>query len=293
MRHAILVILILSSSVFLAGCETGRPAEGLGKTYYLDGAGNWGFGTYDVPSGLKEAGYSGDVEIYVWTTSMIPIVDQLNIGAAKLRAAALTDRIEQYHRRFPENRINLIALSAGTGVTIWAVEGLDAAVKVHNVILLGSSLSSDYDVGRALRNMTGRIYAYHSPHDEVLAAVSIVGTIDGKRGVSSVGQVGLTASARYGDRVVNIPWERRYMMYGWTGAHTDCVRRDFIREVVASHVVGDTRRDGGARRAASSQPRAVEPVVRIGGVEESLWAVPVNSSASLPTLTGGYDGTQK
>lgn len=228
-----LTLLLLAVS----GCHEGRAAERFGKTFYLDGAGNWGFGMYDVPAGLKEAGYAGDVEIYIWTTSLMPLIDQLNIIGAKLRAMALTDRIKQYRRRYPDNDVNLIALSAGTGVLIWAVEGLSAETRVNNVVLLGSSLSHDYDVSRALERMTGRIYVYHSPHDEILSAVTLIGTIDGKRGVKSAGQVGLEPPAGSEDRVVNVPWHRRYVRFGWTGAHTDCTSKKFVKEVIAHHVM--------------------------------------------------------
>lgn len=221
----------------MVGCASGPSAERFGKIYYLDGAGNWGFGTYDVPEGLKEAGYTGDVEVYLWTTSLLPIVDQLNIVGAKLRAAALTRRIERYARRYPGRPINMIALSAGTGVTIWAIERLHKGVKVNNVILLGSSLSHDYDVTKALKHMTGKIRAYYSPHDRVLAAVPIIGTIDGRRGVKAIGQVGLTPPPKMADRVVNIAWNRKYARYGWTGSHTDCTRKDFVKYVLAKHLI--------------------------------------------------------
>lgn len=221
----------------LSGCRSARPAERLGKTFYLDGAGNWGFGTHDVPAGLREAGYDGDVEIYLWTTSLMPLIDQWNIVGAKLRAQALSRRIADYLHAYPDNEVNVIALSAGTGVAIWAIEGLPDDVKVNNAVLLGSSLSSDYDVSEALSHMKGRIFVYYSAHDDVLAAVRLVGTIDGKRGVDSAGLVGLKAPPDQTHRVVNIPWNRRYMAYGWTGAHTDCTRKDFVREVIAKHVV--------------------------------------------------------
>lgn len=272
----------------LAGCGGGmerRPAaESFGKTFYLDGAGNWGFGVHDVPAGLKDAGYRGDVEIYVWTTSLLPMVDQLNLAGAKLRAAALSDRIEEYRRKQPDQPINLIALSAGTGVLIWAIEGLDDQTKVDNVVLLGSSLSADYDVREALGHMTGKIYAYYSPHDEVLEAVRVIGTIDGKRGVESVGQVGLRAPAGLANRVENVGWDRRYMRFGWTGAHTDCTNRRFVEQVVSRHVVGEGMgpRGGHAPGVAADRSAVLSTGVR-GGTGD-------RSGGRLFVLSGDDDG---
>jgi hypothetical protein len=241
MRRSI-YIPILAAALFGSGCETTRragEAERFGKTFYLDGAGNWGFGSAEVPQGLKEAGYEGDVEIYVWTTSLSPLIDQLNTPAARLRANKLAEHIEEYVRKYPSNRLNIIALSAGTGVATWAIERLPADAKINNLVLLGSSLSHDYDMSRALSRMTGRIFVYHSPHDLVLAGVRVVGTIDGKRGVDSVGLVGLKPPPGKSDRVVNVGWSRKYIPYGWTGSHTDCTTKKFVREVIARHIVGE------------------------------------------------------
>lgn len=234
------ISVLLLSLVAVTGCETtssAGKASAFGKTFYLDGAGNWGFGAAEVPQGLKDAGYQGDVEIYLWTTSFTPLIDQLNMPAAKLRASALAQRIKKYRKQFPNNELNVIALSAGTGVAIWAVEELDSDTHINNLILLGSSLSHDYDASKALANMDGNIYAYHSEHDLVLAGVRVVGTIDGKRGVDSVGLVGLRAPSGMAGRVINIPWSRRYVQYGWTGSHTDCTTRKFVKSILAKHIV--------------------------------------------------------
>ena len=164
-RKLVLTLVFFLCVSAIGGCEKRGAAEKFGKTFYLDGAGNWGFGASEVPQGLQQAGYAGDVELYVWTTSLNPLVDQLNIGAAKIRANMLARKIEEYHARYPKNTINVIALSAGTGVATWAIEDLRGGAKVRNLILLGSSLSHDYNMRKALRNMTGKIYVYYSPHD--------------------------------------------------------------------------------------------------------------------------------
>ena len=124
-RMRIITTLLISFCLIgTCGCQKRSTAENFGKTYYLDGAGNWGFGASEVPGGLEQAGYHGDVELYVWTLSFNPLVDQLNIPGARLRASALARRIEDYHERYPDRKINVIALSAGTGVATWAIRSI-------------------------------------------------------------------------------------------------------------------------------------------------------------------------
>ncbi len=240
MKRAVLLLGAVSTLGLFSGCAattTGGAAEKFGKTFYLDGAGNWGFGASEVPAGMAQAGYRGDVEIFVWTMTFIPLADQLNYPGARVRAAALADRISNYHRRYPQNTINVIALSAGTGVATWGVENLPPDVRIHNLVLLGSSLSHDYDMTKALRHMTGKIYTYYSPHDTVLQTVRVVGTIDQKRGVDSIGLVGLTPPPGQEDRVVNTAWSERWLKLGWAGAHTDCTNQLFVRFEIAPHLL--------------------------------------------------------
>lgn len=236
MSRAWWVAGLVAAVACAGGCEKRSSAEKFGKTFYLDGAGNWGFGASEVPSGLKHAGYNGDVELYVWTSSFNPLIDQLNIGGAKLRAAILADKITRYAKKYPDNTINVIALSAGTGVATWAIEGIKDGAKIDNLVLLGSSLSWNYDMTKALRNMRGKIYVYHSAHDSVLETVKVIGTIDGKRGVDSIGQVGLKPPRGMEDRVVNTPWSKNWMRLGWAGAHTDCTNEKFVRYEIAKQL---------------------------------------------------------
>ena len=225
----------------LIGCDgtnqmaTGPAANGI--TYYLDGAGNWGFGVADVPAGLTSAGYKGRVEPILWTSSFNPAIDQVNPINHALQSSALAGRIEDYKRRYPNKNVNVISLSAGTGIAVWAAEKVRPPAKINNVILLGSSLSYDYDMSRALANMTGKIYVYYSKFDGVLEGpVKAIGTVDHKVGVDAVGLVG-SRSPRGKDRIVNIGWSTRYQKYGWSGAHTDCTSKAFVAGVLARHIV--------------------------------------------------------
>lgn len=236
-RYGLLAVTLVLLGSLCVGCEKTGGAERFGKTFYLDGAGNWGFGAGPVPEGLRKAGYKGDVEIFVWTTSFNPLVDQLVTINAKLKADMLAGKIKNYAKKYPGRSVNIIALSAGTGVAMWAVEALPPDVHINNMVLLGSSLSNTYDIRKVVPHIEGSIYVYYSRHDAVLDAVRVIGTIDGKRGVDSAGQVGLHPAGGYRNKVVNIGWSRQYMALGWAGAHTDCTNETFVRHEIAKRLM--------------------------------------------------------
>jgi pimeloyl-ACP methyl ester carboxylesterase len=224
------VLLALAS---LAGCVS--PDDGranFGKTYYVDG-----FGVSEVAKALKAAGYKGSVEAYMWTTSFNPAIDQVNRPAARLRAAGLARKIRKYLRTYPDNDVNIIALSAGTGVATWAVESLPKGMKINNMVLLGSSLSSKYDMTRAFEHIKGRVYVYYSQYDPILSGpVRILGTIDGTL-EEPAGLVGFHPKGGSQGKVTNYPWRPEYSRYGWAGGHTDSTSEPFIRRFVSQHIV--------------------------------------------------------
>jgi len=243
----IAAVLFVAGVAGCAGPDDGRAS--FGKTYYIDGAGNWGFGVTEVARALEAAGYKGSVEAYLWTTSFNPAIDQVNRPAARLRAAALSDKIRNYLKTYPDNDVNIISLSAGTGVGTWAVEALPKGYKINNMVLLGSSLSSTYDMTRAFEHMKGRIYVYYSPYDPILSGpVRVLGTIDGSS-EDAAGLVGLRPRAAYQGRVVNIPWRPEYADYGWAGGHTDCTSEPFVQRFVAPYIMG-----AGPDRTDSARP---------------------------------------
>ncbi len=250
MRRRVGVILLLGTCLgTVSGCMGSARradhirAEKYGKVYFIDGAGNLGFNRkQNVTDGLRQAGYRGDVEVFDWTISFNPLVDQLNLlGSAQAAGRRLARKIEDYQKLYPDNNVNIIALSAGTGVAIWACEDLRGEVSVENVVLLGSSLSYDYDASKALKHIKDHIFVYYSSQDPILKTVEVVGTIDGRHGLKtrSVGQVGFKPKDTETDQIVNIPWSADWEKLGWDGGHTDCTNSAFVRFEIAKRILQD------------------------------------------------------
>lgn len=252
-RRSVLVLAALWT-ISLAGCAD--PKEKFGRTWYIDGAGNWGFGVVESATGLQRAGYQGIVDNFRWSLTLNPALDQTLRFVAKGGGERLGGVISDFLERNPGADANVIGLSAGTGVGIWAIESVRPPHKVNNYVMLGSSLSSNYDVSRALRNMKGNIYTYFSSSDPVLQGpVRTLGTIDGTFD-DSAGLVGLRGRGAPAGRIVNVGWSPKYERYGWSGSHTDATSEGMMQFVISKHIV--TAGNPGAP-AAVPVPAATTP----------------------------------
>lgn len=256
-----------------AGCQgtaigpANATLDRVGRTYYLDGAGNWGYGVTSVRDGLRQAGYQGNIINFRWSPTLNPALDQ-TIGRVVLhdRAKDLATDIRAYLGQYPDNSVNLIALSAGTGVAVWACETLEPPAKVDNLILLGSSLSADYDMTKALANVAGDVWVYHSPNDAILfGPVRVLGTIDGRVGADSAGLVGLRPPQGDTGKIRNIGWTPEWYQQGWAGAHTDATNEPFVRQELAKHIVHpsfDSPAHTITTGATAPPPPATQPAVQ-------------------------------
>ncbi|HWL92060.1 MAG TPA: hypothetical protein VNT79_00875 [Phycisphaerae bacterium] len=247
MFRRLISFMILFAVGAAAGC--GGPENSFGRTWYIDGAGNLGYGTAGVPNGLKDKGYAGTVTNHRWSLTFNPALDQTLRFIAKGSGRGLGKDITKYLERNPQADANIIALSAGTGVAVWAVENMQPTHKINNLVLVGSSLSSKYDMRKALLNIKGKVYVYYASTDPVLdGPVRLLGTIDGTFD-DSAGLVGLHGPGAGNGQVVNIGWTPRYRALGWTGGHADCVTRKFVAGEIAQRIVTPRSTEPGDREA--------------------------------------------
>jgi|GEM_PF-657673 len=219
-----------------------------GITYYLGGAGPVGnIGSFDIPRGLRRAGYQGHFEVFPWQT-ISHATDQIFIARNRSKAQDLADDIRRYRRLYPDAPIHLIALSAGTGVATFALEYLPESIDIETVIFLGCSMSSKYDMTRALRRIRGRLYALHSTADEVLKnVVWYTGTVD--RASSDAGIAGLEGFYTPGNlfpdterqylKLINVPYRSEFDSAGYGGGHTSATSTDFVQRYLAPAIMGD------------------------------------------------------
>jgi pimeloyl-ACP methyl ester carboxylesterase len=246
---------LLGVVFFLGGCATpdGLPQNmpdraarmPYGYLYYLDGAGggtakkNWSAG---VKKGLLEGGYPGAGEMFTWETGRGLIADQdASVAYKRAKAKEMAREVEKQVKAFPDAPVDVLGFSAGTAVAIFALEALPPSVQVENVVLLGASISNDYDLTEALKRVRGKVYLYTSRRDRMLGFfMGFSGTADrkfvpgaGERGFVLPRNAGPLTKKLYAEKLRAIPWTPTLAADGDFGRHFDNVKMKFIRDHVA------------------------------------------------------------
>lgn len=240
-----LLLTGLSGCTWMSYIGSDDRGSELGRTYFVGGAGAVGqvVGTIDVPRGLRQGRYRGSIEVFAWQSVVGGALrDQMDRGRNEDQARRLAQRIQDYLAEHPGRRVNIVALSAGTGITAWALESLPPGCRIGTVVFLGSSLSRQYDLTAALEQIDGRLYCFYSSRDPILRlGVPIAGSVDREvRQADAAGSYGLLLPPRaddrtralYRERLRNRPYRSAYARYGYRGLHTDSTAPRFIAKVV-------------------------------------------------------------
>lgn len=222
-----------------------------GCTFYFDGAGggttksNYAEG---VVQGMLAAGYPGAGELVSWETGKGLMADQdASVAYKRAQAKLGAARIRSYQKEHPAAPVNLLGFSAGTAEAIFALEVLPETAPVDHVVLLGTSISRDYDMTEALKRVKYKLYIFTSTHDQMLGTLMpLSGTADRKfhdPGAGIKGFVlpaGASAATRrlYANKIVTIPYSGDFRKDKNMGHHFDNVKMEFIRDQVAPLVIG-------------------------------------------------------
>jgi len=259
MVRCVLALVLLAPSI---GCSS-KPLADLnyrrdreerqtrGCVFYFDGAGggtkkkNYAAGVLD---GMLEAGYSGAGEIVSWETGRGLIKDQVaSVAYKRSKAKEGAASIQSYQKEHPGAPVGLLGFSAGTAEAIFTLEALPKTAPVDQVVLLGTSISRDYDMTEALKRVKHKLYIFTSPHDHMVGTMmKFSGTADRKfhdpgAGINGfVIPVGASSATRqlYADKIATIPYSEDFRKDGDKGHHFDNVKKEFIRDHVAPLLMG-------------------------------------------------------
>ena len=223
-----------------------------GYLYYLDGAGggtakeNWAGG---VREGLLAANYRGAGEMYSWETGRGLLKDQTaSVEYKRTKARGMAGEMEKYASNYPDAPMHILSFSAGAPEAVYALEALPESVKVDYVVMLGASISEDYDLTEALKRVKKKMYLYTSTEDEMLGfLMKFSGTADRKFHDPGAGINGFILPANasnatkraYREKIVSIAWTKALEQDGDKGKHFDNVKMEFIRDHVAPLLMGE------------------------------------------------------
>lgn len=219
--------------------------------FYFDGAGggtrksNYAIG---VVEGMVAAGYRGAGDIVSWETGKGLVKDQdASVEYKRSKAKVGVASIQTYQKKHPGAPVGLLGFSAGTAEAIFALEALPETAPVDHVVLLGTSISRNYDMTEALKRVKNKLYIITSIRDRMVGKLmKLSGTADRKffdPGAGIKGFVlpaGASAATRklYADKIVTIPYSDDFSKDGDEGRHFDNVKKEFIRDQVAPLLMG-------------------------------------------------------
>lgn len=276
--------------MLVTGCitkgQTGMPTHMVdraarmkrGYIYYLDGAGG-GTARKNFAGGIKDgllaAEYTGAGEMFSWETDKGLLKDQkASVAYKRSKARELATEIEKHMAEYPGNPVSILAWSAGCAQAVFALEELPETSPIERVVLLGASISGDYDLTEALKRIRDQVYIFTSTKDEMIGfMMKFTGTADRKFHDPGAGIHGfiLPEDANeetrrlYAEKITTIPWTKEFKKSGDKGRHYDNVRMEFIRDRVAPILMRPAVQSSGAL-VGTSQPASTSDNQAVGDI---------------------------
>ena len=196
--------------------------------------------------GIKDGGFSGDIEIRDWTHGDRGF-SLFTIEENQKQAQAVADALAERYRLDPDSPLFISGHSGGGGVAVWALEKLPPGVRVRDAVLLSPALSPDYDLTAALRHVSGHIHVFYSANDNFVLGLgtSLFGNMDRSKG-DAAGMVGFVRP-QAGDateyaKVAGHPYKSEWVWLGNNGSHIGPMAHTFVEQIVAPLLIADARR---------------------------------------------------
>jgi len=236
-NHSItLAVFLLVSAA--GGCQSNAPLEGQNLVVIVPGCAGDGFWYNDLRQSVAATQPARTVRTFEWGMPL-PLY-MLNLQDQKIHSnaeKALARAIKSWRDRYPSGHVTLVGHSAGCGVILGSLSRIDKTVGVENVVLLAPSISPNYPVGPALRQIAGKLHLFFSDADRLWLGwrTSTFGTYDSVRS-EAAGKIGLALAdldPAMRAKIVQHGYEREYAELGNGGGHFGSLGRRFDEKVVA------------------------------------------------------------
>jgi pimeloyl-ACP methyl ester carboxylesterase len=227
---------------------TGSPAWGdsppicaagqHGVVFALNGSGNLQLTSSALEKAVANAGLPLEVVTVDWSQGSV-VADHTDWQHAQEEGCHLAGRITAYRQANPGQAIFLVAHSAGSGVALTAAAALPPG-SVNRIILLGPSVSTDFDLRPALRCTQDGMDVFYSRRDvfSLGFGIAFVGTSDGGSGCQAAGRFGFRVQAESDEdellyaKLNQHPWDRCQARAGNHGFHSGTHRQRFLHTFV-------------------------------------------------------------
>jgi len=189
---------LLVAAVLAGGCEREYwELDGAerGLVVILPGIQGIDEHSYNVERGLMRGGVNHAMAIQSWGKP-IPVagmlLNQVDPLGVRLDALVVADKIMQYQQEFPGAPVHVVGHSGGGALAVFIAESLadrtvEGAQPVAGLVLLSPSISTIYDLSKALRGCEKGIVNCYNPDDIGLLAIgtTVMGNLDGWHGPSA------------------------------------------------------------------------------------------------------------
>ena len=257
MRMAILTAW-MAALVLAGGCSGGGNARyetvdrlSNGLIIILPGIEGESSLNHQIRDGLVAAGIDRAMPIYSWGRPVPiagPLLNQMDFIGNRLEGRRIAKMIMSYQDNFPDRPVYLIGHSGGGGVAVFTAEALPEDRKIDGLVLLSASISSAYDLSKAISRCRNGVLNIYTKADVGLLVVgtTVAGNVDGTRGPAA-GAIGFD-KPRSREKIEKYQaYLRLYEMEltgdaagGLAGAHSCTTRSGFISTYVVPWITSPT-----------------------------------------------------
>ncbi len=144
----------------------------------------------DIRRGLLSAGMNYAMPIHSWGRP-IPgagmLLNQVDFIGNRLAGVRVANMVTEYQDSHPGRPVYIVGHSGGGGVAVFAAEAMPKDRQVDGLILLSASISSAYNLTKALEHCGQGIVNFYNRSDTTLLGVgtSVIGNVDGTHGPSA------------------------------------------------------------------------------------------------------------
>jgi len=205
----------------------------------------------DIRRGLANAGVDRAMPIWSWGRPLPIIgllVNQIDFLGNRIAGSGIAARIRKYQDKYPGRPVHVIGHSGGGGVAVFVADDMGKDHKIDGLILLSASISSAYDLTKALGNCRNGILNIYSKDDVGLLGLAtiVLGTVDGTHGPSA-GLIGFDQPNAKAPEAKQIAYVRLYqvaidpdMLFEASTTHASTTQIHFISLYVSPWILAET-----------------------------------------------------